>query len=420
MSARLLAYRSIERLERSNGFIKPLSTDAADREIVHAHVIGTVRWRGQLDYFIEKFAERPVSKLDEATLRVLRLAIHELRFMRSAQHAVVSEWVTIATRFSKRSTGLVNAVLRRATRESLDALLPKGDSISALAVRHSHPEWMVRRWVDRFGEAETIEILKENQKQSSPDILVDTRRISVDEVVEMLERQEIGFERSLLRPDMLRLSGSTTPLVELIQKGWVHPLDEGSAAVAFAVPASETIIDLAAAPGGKSLILSMRGARVVSCDISFARARTLKEIVNRGERAGPVVVADGRMPPFRRCESVLLDAPCSATGTLRKNPEAKWRLEENDLDGFATLQIALLKAALSIAERFCVYSTCSLEREENTTVVDAALAAFPEFIRSTRFDRAVMGKLRGEALFFSPASGTDGFFVHLLERKSQQ
>lgn len=419
MSARLLAYRSIERLDRSAGFIKPLATDSADRETVHAHVVGTMRWRGQLDYFIEKFAERPVSKLDEATLRVLRLAIHELRFMRSAQHAVVSEWVTIATRFSKRSTGLVNAVLRRATRESLDTLLPRGDSVSALAVRHSHPEWMVRRWVERFGLGETIDILKENQKQSSPDILIDTRRIPIDAVVEMLTRQEIGFERSPIRPDMLRLNSSTTPLLELIQNGSVHPLDEGSAAVAFAVPASDTIIDLAAAPGGKSLILSMRGARVVSCDVSFARARTLKEIVNRGGRAGRVVVADGRMPPFRRCESILLDAPCSATGTLRKNPEAKWRLEENDLHGFATLQISLLKAALNIAERFCVYSTCSLEKEENTSVVDAALAGFPEFKRSTRFDAAVTGELRGEELFFSPAKGTDGFFVHLLERKPQ-
>jgi len=417
MSARVQAYRAVEQLDRSEGFITPLLSNSPDRETVHAHVVGMFRWRGQLDFLIEQYAGRSLKKLDDSTLRVLRLALHELRFMRSAQHAVVSEWVTIATRFSQRSTGLVNALLRRATRESPDSLLPKGDSAAELAVRFSHPEWMVRRWLTGFGIEETKAILGQNQMESSPDIFVDLSRVTIEEVELFLDRQAIPFERSQLLPSMLRIKGSTSPLASFISSGSVHPLDEGSAAVAFSVPSAATIIDLAAAPGGKSLLLASRGMKVISNDISFGRTVLMKTILSRGSRTPHVVTSDGTQPPFRMTEGVLLDAPCSATGTLRKNPEVKWRLQEEELKGFADVQKGLLRSALKFSSRFCVYSTCSLEPEENDEVIASVLSEVPGFEVSTRFDLSSLKALRGSRLFFSPASGTDGFFVHLLERR---
>lgn len=417
MTARVSAYRAVEQLDRSSGFITPLLSQSPDRETVHAHVVGMFRWRGQLDFVIEQFAGRSIRKLDESTLRVLRLALHELRYMRSAQHAVVSEWVTIATRFSHRSTGLVNAVLRRATRENPDTILPPGDSPAALAVRYSHPEWMVQRWIRNFGIEEATAILVQNQMESSPDIFVDTTRTSMDEVEQFLSKQTIVFERSSLVPSMLRIKGSTSPLAALIADGKVHPLDEGSAAVAFSVPAASTIIDLAAAPGGKSLLLASRGMTVISNDISFGRTALMKKILSRGSRPPRVVTSDGTAAPFRMTEGVLLDAPCSATGTLRKNPEVKWRLQEEELPAFAAVQKTLLSKALELSARFCVYSTCSLEPEENDEVIAEVLSGNSDFDLSTRFEPSSTSALRDSRLFFSPAAGTDGFFVHLLERR---
>ena len=170
-------------------------------------------------------------------------------------------------------------------------------------------------------------------------------------------------------------------------------MDEGSAVIAsLAASHGHEVLDLAAAPGGKTLYMRRAGARVVSNDISITRLLPL------AKRGGPIVVSDARQPAFRaKFEVVLLDAPCSATGTIRKNPEIKWRLRESDLPSFAAVQRDMITAALSLAKKYVVYSTCSLEPEENDDVVASTGA------------RIVKDVLR-----LTPESGADGFTAHVL------
>jgi 16S rRNA (cytosine967-C5)-methyltransferase len=174
------------------------------------------------------------------------------------------------------------------------------------------------------------------------------------------------------------------------------------------------VLDLAAAPGSKTLYMRSRGTRVISNDISFARLRPL---VARG---GDVVVGDGRAAPFRRqFDVVLIDAPCSATGTIRKNPELKWRLRENDIAAFPPLQRELLTAAFSLARHAVIYSTCSLEPEENDEVIDAVLATQRDFARadiSTITPDGAKPWVENGVLRLTPESGADGFTAFLLTR----
>ncbi|HEU4889156.1 MAG TPA: hypothetical protein VFV49_14820, partial [Thermoanaerobaculia bacterium] len=185
-----------------------------------------------------------------------------------------------------------------------------------------------------------------------------------------------------------------------------HPMDEGSAVVAaIARAAGDEILDLAAAPGGKAIYMAHQGARVIANDVSTARLAPLHR------KHIPLVVSDGRQPPFaRKFEVVLLDAPCSATGTIRKSPELKWRLRESDLAQFAKLQKELLRSAMTVAGNHVIYSTCSLEPEENDAVVDG-------------YDRVDIGPFVPEGarrwvedgvLRLTPESGADGFTAFAL------
>ena len=207
---------------------------------------------------------------------------------------------------------------------------------------------------------------------------------------------------STLVPDVYKLEGSSAEL----DRADFYPMDEGSAVIAHvASNVGKDVMDLAAAPGSKTLYMQHRGAKVISSDISLSR---LQPLMRRDAR---IVVADGRQPPFRKkFPVVLLDAPCSATGTIRKNPEIKWRLRESDLVAFAKLQRELLAQAIEFAETAVVYSTCSLEPEENDDVVrdyarDDITPLVPEGARSWVHD----GVLR-----LTPDSGADGFTAFVL------
>jgi 16S rRNA (cytosine967-C5)-methyltransferase len=221
---------------------------------------------------------------------------------------------------------------------------------------------------------------------------------------------------STLVPDVYKLEGSSANL----DRADLYPMDEGSAVIAHiaslcgrglqpAEPRTEVrghtdVLDMAAAPGGKTLYMQHRGASVVSADVSISRLQTL---IGRQLR---LVVADGRQPPFRkRFPVVLLDAPCSATGTIRKNPEIKWRLRESDLAPFAALQCELLLSATAIADAV-VYSTCSLEPEEN----DAVVAGFDRDDVTPYVPEGARKWVENGVLRLTPDSGADGFTAFLL------
>ena len=377
MTERQRALELLRRIERESLYASLVLL--GESGFVRTVVLGVLRWRSRLDHAIEAFAERKIARLDALVVDVLRVGIYQLHFMDVAQYAAVSESVDLAP---ARARGFVNAILRRATKG-----LPEPDDV---ATKYAHPRWLFDRWSKRYGTERAVAIMKANQELSYPDVLSLHGNVPPQSTP------------STLVPDVYKLEGSSAEL----DRADFYAMDEGSAVIAHvASNVGKDVMDLAAAPGSKTLYMQHRGAKVISSDISLSR---LQPLMRRDAR---IVVADGRQPPFRKkFPVVLLDAPCSATGTIRKNPEIKWRLRESDLVAFAKLQRELLAQAIEFAETAVVYSTCSLEPEENDDVVrdyarDDITPLVPEGARSWVND----GVLR-----LTPDSGADGFTAFVL------
>lgn len=411
---------------------RPMPADVAidqepgveDRDFVRTLVFAVLRWRSRIDHAIERLAKRQLASIDPPVVALLRLGACQLWFTGVARYAAVSETVELAGQLAPRAKGFVNAVLRRMSENDLSSLDPKDDSTGAIAVRTSHPLWLVERWARLFGVERTELIAAADQELSYPDVLVNELRWSVDDAAEELTNRGIGHEQSTLHPAMIRLRESTVRVADLIHHGRLHAMDEGSAAIASLVPrACGRVLDLAAAPGGKSLALALAGHDVVSHDISVARLQPLR----RGHRAmfghrARIVVGDGGRLAFRGAfDAILVDAPCSATGTLRKNPEARWRVVPERVASLAATQEAMLGAALALAPRFCLYATCSLEPEENDEVVTRVLAVNDAYHRVDLAPLAPAALARwidGGTLRLTPESGADGFTAIGIARKN--
>jgi 16S rRNA (cytosine967-C5)-methyltransferase len=375
-SERARALHLLQRIEREHLYASLILI--GESGFVRTLVLGVLRWRSRLDFVITELAKRPVKKLDPPVVEVLRTGLYQLLFMDVAQYAAVSETVDLAP---KRARGFVNAILRQATRGAV----PEPRDAATL---HAHPQWLFDRWVRMYGAERAGKIAAANQELSYPDVLA------------LGDGTPEGGQRSALLPDLWKLHGGTAEL----DRGSFYPMDEGSAVIAaIARACGGDVLDLAAAPGGKTIYMEHHGARVVSNDVSIARLRPLSG------RSSRLLVSDGRKPPFRRrFDVVLLDAPCSATGTIRKNPEIKWRLREEDLAAFAKLQRELLESARSLAGKYVVYSTCSLEPEENDAVVGAHDDITP-FVPEGARPWVENGVLR-----LTPESGADGFTAFVL------
>jgi 16S rRNA (cytosine967-C5)-methyltransferase len=378
MNERRRALELLRRIERESAFASLLL--ANDSGFVRTLVLGVLRWRSRLDFVIDAFAKGTI----EPEIRdILRLGALQLLFMRVAPHAAVGETVALVP---LRARGFVNAILRK---------ISKGAPEPAdVATRTAHPQWLIDRWTRFYGAERAAKIAEANQELSYPDAMTDS--------------PPADATKSELVPGMWKLTGSSADV-----DGFA--LDEGSAVIAdIAAAAGDDVLDLAAAPGGKSLVMRARNARVVSNDVSISRLRPL---IGKSS----IVVSDGLRPPFaRKFQVVLLDAPCSATGTIRKNPEIKWRLREDDLASFAELQKQLLASALDLASDTIVYSTCSLEPEENDAVVDEVLRTREDFIRgdvAKLVNANVARWVENGVLRLTPEAGTDGFTAHLLRRR---
>lgn len=366
----------LRRIDRDAAFAAPLLHEETGS--VRTMVLGVLRWRSRLDHAILQFAKR---KIDPLLLDVLRLGAYQLLYMDVAQYAAVGETVTLAPTHAR---GFANVVLRRIAEG-------KAAEPHDLATRTAHPEWLIARWTRTYGAERAARIAEANQELSYPDVFTDI--------------PPPDAEPSSLVPGIWKLKHSSAGV-----EGYA--LDEGSALIAtIAAATSHDVLDLAAAPGGKSLVMRARGAGVVSNDISISRLRPLFG------RLSKIVVSDALRSPFRRqFETVLLDAPCSATGTIRKNPELKWRLQESDLAAFAALQKKLLRSALEIAGRYVVYSTCSLEREENDDVVATAGPGWERANLTPWVPDGARGWVEDGVLRLTPDSGADGFTAFVLER----
>jgi len=424
-AARRHAFRILIALEEAGPTLADLlagqeveALAARDRAFLHELLLGTLRHRGALDHALAPLLHRPVERLDAEPLAALRLGAYQLLRMRVPQRAAVAESVDLARAAAPRSTGFVNAVLRRLAREG-EPPPPdeKADPVLWLAATGSLPEWLARRWAERLGPEVAVARARAFLERPPSVVRLNPR------VADARSRLEAaGIEpRPLVVPGAWEARGPA--LARLAADGVVYVQDQGSQLVAHLASSAGLVLDACAAPGGKTTLISDlggAGSRVIAAEVSLSRLRTLSILVRRwGSPNVTVVGADALRPPFRSgFDAVLLDAPCTGLGTLGRNPDIKWHLTRADVLRHARRQRELLFSVAGLVKPGgrLVYSVCSTEREEGEDVVEGFLHDQSSF-QPAPLPAWTMPFAHGSFLRTLPErDGGDGFFVAALER----
>lgn len=387
-----------------------------DRGLAQESAYGAIRLRGRLDVELAALSNRPLARLEPVVLAALRLGLYQLRETRIPAHAAVDATLeSTGSSVSAGARGLINAILRRAAREGRSAdLFPAfdDDPVGYLSTWGSHPEWLIRRWLERHALASVRRLVElDNEPPAVTFRLLETSSAETP--------LPAGLHPHPNRPGMATLADGRP--ADAIRGGSVIAQDPAASAVVdYVSPGLEgPTLDACAAPGGKTVALWFAsGARpVVAADVNLERLRRVRALASGAGAAPWLVAMDGRQPAVRGMRTVLLDVPCSGTGVLRRRPDARWRLRPGWIDTLVGLQRQLLHAMADLVPTggLLVYATCSLEPEENEEQVARFLAERPEFERDTE------GSADGADLHVWPwESGSDGAYASRLRKRRKE
>lgn len=411
------------RIEREDAFVSELlharrfeKLSTADHALLTEVVMGVLRWRSRLDAAIASASSQPIARLDAEVVNALRLGIYQLGWLeRVPARAAINESVELVKKARKRSAaGFVNAVLRKlaADRSWCEPKRAPFQNAIELAETLAHPLWLVERWAGKFGLEKAASICEYDQKPP-----VTAIRLRDAGAEEELRAAGIGLAPGALLANARRVLSGEITKTKAFQEGRVAIQDEASQLVAALLGQGSRLLDCCAAPGSKTSAFADRNpkASVVAADVHPHRARLLRRLV-QSENVH-VIAADARnLPVQAQFDRVLADVPCSGTGTLARNPEIKWRLQPSDMEDLHARQVAILTSALAHVGRGgrLLYSTCSLEREENEDVVNEAMNCAVGF---RMLDCGLeLRKLSdsGELVWQGPTSLTTGTFLQTL------
>jgi 16S rRNA (cytosine967-C5)-methyltransferase len=405
--------------------------DGRDRNQANEYVQGILRRRSYLDFLIAEFSSVPLEELELFFKNVLRLGIYDLLFMDGTpDHAAINEPVEIAkNKISSRSGDMANAILRRVQREA--AQLPKPamkDRTKLVSVTFSHPEWLVERYIARFGEREAFQLMQANNKRPDYYLRVNTLRTKAENFVLRLEKSGIPFEESDWLPGYYKVQS----VAEVRSKGWfdkglcqVQDIAAGFAPTILDPQPDELVYDLCSAPGTKTIVLSglmENKGTILSVDISGERITKIAENAeNFGAENVKIQRADIIEARFKLADAVLLDVPCSGTGVLSKRADLRWKRTQEELDTIVKKQAELLDAAANMVKKGgrLVYSTCSIEPEENMDQIKNFLKEYNNFELQSLSDYLPEEVLAEDGLSYQTLPhqhNCDGHFGVLLKR----
>jgi 16S rRNA (cytosine967-C5)-methyltransferase len=448
--ARAAAFDILLRVQRESSYASELLHSTAykklspsDHALATELTIGVLRWRSLLDHYIALASSQPRSKLDLEILISLRLGLYQLLWLqRIPARAALNESVDLVKRARKTSAAaFVNAVLRKlsttfphssvAENKIAAGFVPADDL--PLALRFAHPDWLVARWIAEFGESAAAAICRYDQTHPGTSLRL-CQPANTQATVESLRTAALSPQPGRILSSALYVeSGNLSSLNPTTRTSFAIQ-DEGSQLVSALAGPANSILDCCAAPGGKTLALLDRNptANATAVEIHPHRARLVRKLLSIAATKAHVIAADARHLPFNKAfDLVLADVPCSGTGTLARNPEIKWRIQPADIADLQGRQIQIVAAAMQRVAPGgrLIYSTCSLEKEENEDVIERALAANSTF--GLLDCAAALEKLRahgeltwtGAPLTRGPYLRTlpgihpcDGFFAALLEK----
>jgi len=410
-----------------------------DRGFLTELTYGIIRWRGRLDWVIRCFSKIPFERIESKTLNILRLGLYQIFFLsRTPSSAAVNESVELAKRTrGKGGAGFVNAVLRSSIRQKDEIRYPDiaEDPALHISVVQSHPLWLVQRWVKEMGVEEAFKICKFDNQISSLTLRTNTLKISRRDLVKELEKKELKpLPTAFSGEGILLQDPPPTSELPLIKEGFFIIQDEASQLVTSVLDPKpgERILDACAAPGGKTThmaqIMENRG-EIYALDLRKGRLDLIEEMC---QRLGIKIVKTTRgnavkslpIPRGVKFDRILADVPCSGFGTLRKNPDLKWRGKEKDIKRLSELQFSIL-SNLSVYLKeggILIYGTCTVFHEENEDVVEKFMGGHPEF-KIDRIDKVLPEKWHsliqnGYFKTFPPKNEMDGFFVARLRKES--
>ncbi len=439
-TAREVAVKVLNRIERTDSYLDKVldfelrysDLSRLDKSFLTELVNGTVRWKMRIDYVISQFYRGDYAKLDINIKNAIRIAMYQIMFLeRVPQSAAVNE----AVEFVKKLRGqflanLVNAILRTSIRKLASVEYPsiEDDPIKALSVVHSFPAWMVRRFVNRFGVYETEQILTSLNERPRLSVRVNNKKIGTDELASSFENNGLKVTRGQFLGNFFCVEGlSRIGELESFRAGQFTVQDESAGLVSFLLDPKpgERILDMCAAPGGKTthiLELTQGGAEVTAVEKYENRARLIQDSIDRmGYSHVRVVVADaGLYSEAVQYDKILIDAPCTGFGVMKKKPDSKWKREQEDINLLNHIQTNILENAVKLLkpDGVIVYSTCTIESAENQDIVRAFLARHPEFKlepADSFVDRSLVSK-EGYIETFPHRNDMDGSFAARLRK----
>jgi 16S rRNA (cytosine967-C5)-methyltransferase len=448
-SAREVALEILTRVEQDksysnlllNQMLQKHPLERQDAGLVTEIVYGTIQHLNTLDYFLNRFTAKGIHKLEPWARSILRLSLYQIVYLeRIPSHAIVNEAVNIAKKKGHQGiSGMVNGILRNVIRRKDELVIPPGlPVIERIALQHSHPQWMVSRWVAQFGEESAELICQANNHPPKASARVNLLKHSPHEMIDILQREGIEAVPSVLSASGIIVEkGGNLAFSRWFKDGSFTIQDESSMLVGEAVnPQPEMhVLDCCAAPGGKTTHLAEKmndTGRIIACDIHPHKIALIREQALRlNLKAIDTIQCDAADLSSKYGEAsfdcILLDAPCSGLGVIRRKPDLKWSKQEQEIADICSLQNKLLNTVHSLLRPggLLVYSTCTMEYDENQGMIERFLRQNPAFsleaFPQEMFLNAPEYKLQAENGFLQILPhqfGSDGFFIARLRKTS--
>lgn len=406
-----------------NQAIKEHGLVGLDKNFVLKLVYGVLENKILLDYYIRKMSKTRLKKIDHRILNVLRMSIFQIVFLdKVPASAAVNEGVKLTKKINYKSTGFVNGILRNFIREQDKIQLPdkKKDKVSYYSVKYSYPDWLIERWLKEYDESFLEAFLKANNEPPALTLRVNTLRMDRESLMKALESEGLQVKKSDVIEDgilVTDISDTTLHQLQAYKKGLFFVQDEGSMLVAkrLDVVPGMKVIDVCSAPGGKSTHLAQlmnNEGEITAFDIYQHKIDKINENADRlGIEIIKATLQDAAVANevyINYADRVLVDAPCTGFGIIRRKPEIKYNRTEKDIDTLTSLQYSILETAATYVVKggILLYSTCSIDKAEDEEIVEKFLSNHPHF----ELLEDSMEKL------FPHIDGTDGFFIAKMKR----
>ncbi|HEY0826508.1 MAG TPA: 16S rRNA (cytosine(967)-C(5))-methyltransferase RsmB, partial [Bacilli bacterium] len=412
----------------------------ADAGLVTEIVYGTIQRLNTIDYFLNPFLTKGLGKLEPWVRCLLRMSFYQMHYLeRIPEHAIVNEAVNIAKDKGHQGiSGMVNGVLRNILRQKEQFAIPDNLSlVERLSLVHSHPKWMVKKWIEQYGETVAEQICKSNNQPPHVSIRVNKDKLDRDSMIKQLQEMNISAYLSTLSTSGIIVeNGGNMALTSWYEKGEISIQDESSMLVADVVDPQPgmTVLDCCAAPGGKSMHMAEKMSNQGKVWANDVHEHKQQLIRSQAERLGlsciETMVSDAKELSKQFADHsfdrILLDAPCSGLGVIRRKPDLKWTKKEADISAIAEMQLELMNSIQPLLRPggVLVYSTCTLQYEENQAVIEQFLKQQPSYALDPALEQLLTKAVAGESVatpgmiqILPHQHHSDGFFIARLLRK---